>query len=56
MDMECREVDGDICIWSAGRWMVIYGYGVLGGDGDIWIWSVGRGMVIYGYGVMGGGW
>jgi hypothetical protein len=31
MDMECREGDGDIWIWSAGRGMVIYGYGVPGG-------------------------
>jgi hypothetical protein len=31
MDMECREGDGDIWIWSVGRGMVIYGYGVPGG-------------------------
>jgi hypothetical protein len=31
MDMECWERDGDIWIWSDGRGMVIYGYGVLGG-------------------------
>jgi hypothetical protein len=31
MDMECREGDGDIWIWSDGRVVVIYGDGVLGG-------------------------
>jgi hypothetical protein len=39
-----RGVDGDIWIWSVGRGMVIYGYGVLGGDGDIWIWSAKWGL------------
>jgi hypothetical protein len=31
MDMECWEGDSDIWIWSAGRGIVIYVYGVPAG-------------------------